>query len=136
MSDIIKEIKKEWRGYRFLEIPSGLVISGKNAEQNEKLVKKFIGKNIIIMHTAKPGSPFSVILGKKIKRGDLRKVAIFTAKYSKDWKKNKGDVIIHKFKGEDVFKRKNMKIGTFGVKKFKEILIKKEEIEKFEENGK
>lgn len=31
---------------------------GKNAENNDELVEKFRGKDNIILHTAKPGSPF------------------------------------------------------------------------------
>ena len=41
------------------------IIAGKNQEQNEELVKKYIGKNNLILHTAKPGSPFCII--KKLK---------------------------------------------------------------------
>lgn len=109
------------------------VVAGKNAEQNEVLVKKFVGKNNIIMHTAKPGSSFSVLLG-KAKKGDLKEVAVFTAKYSQTWKKAKvkKDVEVHLFKGKDVYKKEDMKTGTFGVKKFKKIKIKKKEIESFE----
>jgi predicted ribosome quality control (RQC) complex YloA/Tae2 family protein len=114
--------------YREYETSKGTkVIAGKTAEQNEKLVRKFIRKSNIIMHTAKPGSPFSVLLG-KIKKGDLKEVAIFTARYSRDWKKNKGNVEVHVFRGKDIFKGKGMKIGTFGIKKFKKIKVKKEDI--------
>lgn len=107
------------------------VIAGKNAEQNEELVRKFINKENLIMHTSKPGSPFSVILGRR-KRGDLKEVAIFTTKYSQDWKKarKKKDVIVHVFKGKDVFKEKDMKLGTFGVKNYKKIKVKKQEVER------
>ena len=96
------------------------------------IVKKFIGKNNIIMHTAKPGSPFCIILGKP-KKGDLKETAIFCARYSQAWKKpkTKKDVEVHIFKGKDVYKRKEMKIGTFGVKKRKKITVKKEDIKKF-----
>lgn len=109
------------------------VLAGKNAEQNEELVKKYIGKENIITHTAKPGSPFCVILG-KAKKGDLKEVALFTAKYSREWKKAKikKDVEVHYFKGKDVYKEKNMKTGTFGVKKYKEIKVKRGEIKKLE----
>ena len=36
---------------------------------------------------------------------------------------------MHYFLGKDIYKNKEMKTGTFGVKKFKEILVKKKEIE-------
>src|SRR3989344_947305 len=106
-----------------------LILAGKNAENNEELVNQ--AKNSEdILHTASPGSPFVNIKGKP-KKEDVRQAAIFCAAYSKDWKKNKKDVIIHKFKRKDIYKTKEMDKGTFGVKKFMEIKIKKQEIEKW-----
>jgi predicted ribosome quality control (RQC) complex YloA/Tae2 family protein len=114
--------------YRQFKTSSGsLIIGGKNAEQNEELVRKFIGKSSVIMHTKAAGSPFCIILGKP-KRGDLKKAAIFTARYSREWKKNKKDVEVHCFKGRDVYKSRGMKTGMFGVKKYKKIKVKKEDI--------
>ncbi len=107
------------------------VLAGKNAEQNESLVKDFIGKSNLIFHTEKPGSPFCITLGKPEKY-DEKEIAIFCAKKSQDWRNNKSDVMVHVFKGKDVYKIKGMKTGTFGVKKFKVIKIKKEDIEKFQ----
>ena len=69
---------------------------------------------------------------KQVTKEDIIETAIFCAKYSKDWKKNKKDVLMHSFLGKDIFKTKDMKIGTFGVKTFKEIKVKKQDIEKFE----
>ncbi|MFQ5531285.1 MAG: NFACT RNA binding domain-containing protein [Candidatus Nanoarchaeia archaeon] len=106
------------------------VLAGKSAKQNESLVKEFIGKPNIIMHTARPGSPFCVI-PRKAKIGDKKQVAIFCASKSQDWRDNKQDVLMHVFKGKDVYKEKHMKTGTFGVNKLKRIKIKKREIEKF-----
>lgn len=112
------------------------IFAGKNAEQNELLVKKFIGKHNIIMHTAKPGSPFCVADPLRLKIGDKKQIAIFCASKSKDWRDNKKDVIMHVFKGEHVYKEKHMKTGTFGVKKLRRIKIKKREIERFLEKQK
>ena|SRR3989344_656189 len=106
------------------------ILAGKSAEQNENLTSQFIGKSNFIFHTAKPGSPFCVILEKPNKK-DLKETAIFCASKSHDWRDNKKDVIVHVFNGKDIYKEKKMKIGTFGVKKFKIIKIKKEEIERF-----
>ena len=107
------------------------VLAGKDSKQNEALVKEYLGKNNIIMHTAKPGSPFCIITG-KLKKGDKKETAKFCAKRSQDWRDNKDDVIVHIFTGKDIRKKKDMKIGTFGIKKFKVIKIKKSEIEDFE----
>jgi len=114
---------------KFVTSNGSEIIGGKNAEQNENLMKKFIGKNKIAMHTAKPGSPFCVAL-KKLSRKEEREMAIFCAKYSRDWKKNKKNVEVHIFSGKNVYKNKDMKTGTFGVKKIKKIIVKKKEIER------
>ena len=90
----------------------------------------FKGKSNIILHTSKPGSPFCVIETKP-KKGDKKEAAILCAKKSQDWRDNKSDVVIHIFTGKDIFKRKEMKLGTFGVKQKKNIKVKKEDIERF-----
>ncbi len=107
------------------------VLAGRDAETNEKLIGQ-AGKQEIVLHTAKPGSPFVNIKGKAGKQ-DIEESAIFTAKYSQAWKKAKvkKDIEVHIFKGRDIYKSKEMKLGTFEVKKHKKILIKKEDIENF-----
>ena len=118
---------------KFITKSGKLVLSGKDKETNEKLIEQ-IEKDNIILHTKEKGSPFAEIKaeGKKISKKDIREAAIFIAKFSQDWKKNKKDVIVHYFSGKDVYKSKDMKTGTFGVKKHKKIIVKKEEIEKNE----
>jgi len=118
-------------GFRKLITKSGtIILAGKDEISNEELVKQ-AGENEDVFHTAAPGSPFVNIKGKS-KKSDIKTAAIFCAKYSRDWKKNKKNVIVHHFKGKDIFKTKEMKKGTFGVKKFRIIIVKKEEILKFE----
>lgn len=128
MIDKIKSLK-------FREFTTSLgteVLAGKNAEQNELLMKSFVGKENLIFHTAKVGSPFCVILDiVSVKKTDIIEVAIFCASKSKDWRDNKNNVLVHFFKGKDVYKDKKMKTGTFGVRKFKELRVKKSEIENF-----
>lgn len=106
-----------------------LVLGGKDAEQNELIVKQ-AGKNEIVLHTKAAGSPFVNIKGKANKK-DIKEAAIFCARFSRDWKKNKNDVEVHYFKGGDIYKEQGMKTGTFGVKKFKKIIVKKQAIENF-----
>ncbi len=116
--------------FREMTLESGKKVSaGKDAKQNEELVKKFKGKENIILHTVASGSPFCVIGGKPNRR-DIKQTAVFCAAKSQDWRDNKGDVKVHVFTGKDIYKEKGMKIGTFGVKKFKKIKVKKREIEK------
>ncbi len=107
-----------------------LVLSGKDRETNELLIKQ-AEKDNWILHTKEKGSPFAEIKAnaKKVSKKDIKETAIFIAKFSQDWKKNKSDVKVHYFLGKDVYKSKGMPIGTFGVKKFKEILVKNKEIE-------
>ena len=105
-----------------------LVLSGKDKETNELLIKQ-AEKDNWVLHTKEKGSPFAEIKGKANKK-DIKEAAIFIARFSQDWKKNKKDVIVHYFKGKDIYKSEGMKTGTFLVRKFKEIKVKKEEIGK------
>lgn len=102
---------------------------GKDAKNNDKLMEKFRGKENIIIHTSKPGSPFCVI-DEDLKPSEkiINASGAICAGYSQDWRTNKKDVIIHVFTGKDIYKQKNMKIGTWKAKKLREKKIKKEEI--------
>ena len=108
------------------------IILGKNAESNEKLVKEFKRKPNLILHTVTPGSPFCVI-EKTLKPSneDINTSGAICARYSRDWRDNKKDVKVNIFTGKDVYKLKSMPIGTFGVKKSRTMVVKKEEIQKF-----
>lgn len=126
----------EWHNkmkFREFKTSSGKqVLAGKDAESNEKLIEQ-AGKEEIVLHTKAAGSPFVNIKLKnneKTSRKDIKEAAVFCARYSHDWRDNKKDVVVHYFLRKDVFKIKVMKLGTFGVKKFKEIKVKKGEIEK------
>jgi len=106
-----------------------MIFGGRNAENNEELVGQ-VRNNEEVFHTDAVGSSFVNIKG-RAKKGDIKDAAIFCAAFSKDWKKNKSDVVVHKFKGKDIYKSFGMKTGTFGVKKIKKIKIRKKEIEDF-----
>jgi predicted ribosome quality control (RQC) complex YloA/Tae2 family protein len=107
------------------------VLAGKNAEQNDELVKEFLGKSNKLFHTAEPGSPFCVFEDLKPTKKDIEEVAIFCASKSQDWRDNKRDVVIHIFTGKETYKTKGMKAGMFGVNKYKEMKVKKKDIENF-----
>jgi len=118
--------------FRKIKLESGThLLLGKNAGQNEELVEEFKAKDNVIMHTAEPGSPFCVIDNLKPTNKDMIASGAICAGYSQDWRDNKSDVIVHIFTGKDIRKRKGMKVGTFGVKKFKKIKVKKEHIQKW-----
>ena len=124
--------------FREFETNSGKhVLAGKSAANNEQLIKQVEEKETVL-HTKKPGSPFVNIKdnGKKINKKDIKESAVFCARYSQDWRDNKGDVMVHVFKGKNIHKEKRMKLGTFGIKKFTEVKIKKKEIVNFIKKGK
>lgn len=126
------EVPSEYKKFRKFETSSGkLVIAGKNAEQNDEVVK-FAEPEELVLHTKLPGSPFCIIKGKASPQ-DTKETAVFCAKHSKAWKQNPSDIEVHIFRGKDIFKDKEMKIGTFGVKKAKKTIAKKSAIEKFGE---
>lgn len=106
------------------------IILGKDAKSNDILMDKFKGKNNTILHTLAPGSPFCIINNLNPSEEDVYTAGIFCAKHSQSWRDNKGDVLISVFIGKDVSKSKDMKIGTWNVKKSEQIIIKKEDIEK------
>lgn len=115
--------------FRKLTTKAGtLILAGRNANNNEELIAQ-IKKDEIVLHTKEAGSGFVNIKGKPL-RGDIKQAAIFCARYSQDWRDNKKDVDVHRFKGKDIFKEKAMKLGTFGVKKFRKIKVRKEWIKK------
>ena len=106
-----------------------MIFGGKNAPNNEELIEQE-QDNEEVFHTDAVGSPFVNIKG-KAKIGDIKVAAVFCAAFSKEWKKNKSDVIVHRFKGRYIYKGFEMKTGTFGVKKIKKIKVKKKEIQEF-----
>jgi len=104
---------------------------GRNEENNDELVSLYKGKENIILHTSAPGSPFCVIDSLNPSKEDICEASIACASKSQDWRDNKSDVIMHQFTGKDVNKGKEMKKGTWNVKKYKTIKIKKADIEGF-----
>jgi len=115
---------------KFITKAGTIFLAGKDAQSNEELIKQ-VGDDEEVFHTAAPGSPFVNIKGIP-KKSDIKEAGIFCAKYSRDWKKNHKDVEVHRFKGKDIYKEKGMKPGTFGIKKFKKIIVKKGEIVGFD----
>lgn len=105
------------------------VLAGRTAENNEALISQ-VQDNEIVLHTKARGSPFVNIRGKATLK-DIKEAAVFCARYSQDWRDNKKDIVVHYFKGKEVYKIKDTKLGTFGVKKHKKIIAKKEDILKF-----
>lgn len=108
-----------------------MIFLGRDENSNDELMKKFEGAVNTILHTVAPGSPFCVIENEKPTKTEVYEAGAITAGYSQDWRDNKQDVKVSVFTGKDVKKTKGMKTGTWGVKKSKSIIIKKEDILKF-----
>lgn len=106
-----------------------LVLAGKNEKNNEELIAQ-IDPEELVFHTKKPGSPFVNLKDKTPNQEDIKESAIFCALKSQDWRDNRSDVIVNMFRGKDIYKTKDMKTGSFGVKNCQTIKIKKEDIEK------
>ena len=116
----LNELTKNYRKYKWFFTSTGkLVIGGKSAEQNEELLYyiKNIDRDFIVMHTSHPGSPFSIIMDdiKKIKQEDIDECAIFTGCFSRAWKQGRKKTEVHIFKASQLYKKKDMKKGTWGV---------------------
>ena len=125
MTKVINEYKK----YRWFHTSSKkMVIGGKSANQNDDLLKtlKKDKKELIVMHTSSPGSPFSIILSpiNSLKPSDIEQAAIFTGCFSKAWKDRKKRAEIHIFKLSQLSKPKTAKAGTWQVKgKIKKVRV-------------
>lgn len=109
-----------------------LFLAGRSDSNNEELISQTNPKEEVF-HTAAPGSPFVNIKG-EAQYGDIKEAAILCARYSREFKKKQGDVLIHRFLAKDIKKTKFMKTGTFGVKNVKVIKVKKDDIINFEAN--
>jgi len=119
--------------FRSFTTSSGkLVLAGKSAGNNEELIAQ-VEPTEYVFHTKAVGSPFANIKSAKTNKNDRYEAATFCAAFSKTFRDNPEDVIIHQFKGSDLTKSKLMKLGTFGVKKFKTIRVKKADILKFKQ---
>lgn len=123
-----KNKKEEKVKFREIILLSGArFLLGKNEDSNDELMHDFKGKPNPILHTQAPGSPFCVI-EKQVFEGDVYAAATACARYSQDWRDNKKDVKVNVFTGKDISKEKGMKPGLWNVKKFKTIIVKKQDI--------
>jgi hypothetical protein len=110
----------DYKKYRWFFTRSGkLVIGGKSAESNDKLLSELKGmrKELIVMHTKEPGSPFCAIIAalETISKEDKEECATFTGCFSRAWKEGKKTVEVHSFKLSQLSKDNSMKEGTWMV---------------------
>lgn len=116
MQKLIK-IDKKYENFRwFFTSDNKLVVGGKSDEQNELAIREFLKPNYVVLHTSEPGSPFMIIQDGNPSKKDIEESAVFCASFSKQWKLGKKIVDIDIFNGNQLYKLKLMKKGTFGVK--------------------
>jgi len=133
-------LSSKYENFRWFFTSGGiLVIGGKNDEQNEFVIKHFIKPGYTIMHTSEPGSPFMIIQYDNPSEKDLEETAIFCACFSKQWKEiksSKQKIDVDVFRGEQIYKTKSMKKGTFGIKGGKRLIKAKPELVLIVQRGK
>jgi len=112
------------------------ILLGRDAENNDELMKQFKGKENIILHTVAPGSPFCVIEKLNPDKKEIKEAAVICASKSQDWRDNKKDVRVHVFDGKSAKKTLFAKKGTWKItKKPKTIVVKKSEILKLKNHA-
>ncbi len=91
--------------FHWIETSSGfLAIGGRDASQNELLVRRYLGPRDVFMHADVPGAPVFVVLagGREVPEKDLEEVACLAASYSKAWKAGLGSADVFWVWGEQV----------------------------------
>jgi len=118
--------------FREIILKSGTkILLGKNAENNDELMKMFRGKENLIMHTIAPGSPFCVIEKLNPTKEEIKEAGIICASKSQDWRNNKQDVRINLFSGKEIKKPLLAKAGTWKITgKAKVVIAKQKDISK------
>ena len=98
----------EWyEKYHWIITSSGiLAIGGRNVEQNESIVKKYLTNSRIFMHADIHGAPVFVVFteGREVGEDDLREVAVLAACYSRAWREKIGSVDVYWVWGKQVSK--------------------------------
>lgn len=87
---VIKEqVKEQWfeKFHWFYTSNGKLAIGGKDATQNDIIIKKYVETRDFIFHTEMAGSPFFILKnGADANEKELEEVAIATASYSRAWR--------------------------------------------------
>lgn len=110
----------DYKKYKWFFTKSGkLVVGGKSAESNDTLLSelKKMQKELIVMHTQSPGSPFCAIIASPntVSDSDMKECAVFTGCFSRAWKEGKKTTTVHSFRLSQLNKDNSMKEGTWSV---------------------
>lgn len=101
--------KKEWfERFRWSFTRNGyLIIGGKDASQNESLVKKYLKDDDLFLHADIQGGSVVILKNEKkmqISEEDIKDAALFAACYSRAWKVGLASIDVYWVKGEQVSK--------------------------------
>ena len=103
-----KHRRKEWyEKYHWIITRNGfLAIGGRDASQNESVVRRYLEDNDIFMHAEVQGAPAVVLKvgDREPSADDLRDAAYITACYSKAWKDGRASVDVFYVRGSQVSK--------------------------------
>ncbi len=124
-----KQRKKQWfeKFHWFKTSGNLLAIGGKDASQNETLIKKHADSKDLVFHTELAGSPFFILKNgkEKAKPQDEKETAIAVASFSRAWKLGFGSTDVYRIFSEQVSKsakaKEHLGKGAFmiyGKKKF------------------
>lgn len=94
--------------YHWLITSNGfLVIGGRNADQNESIVKKYLEPNDIFLHAEIHGAPATILktYGKKPDDKDIWEASFIAGCYSRAWREGFGYIDIFWVKGDQVSKK-------------------------------
>ena len=104
----VKKRRKKWyEKFRwFYTSENFLVIGGRDATQNEMIIKKYLDPVDVVLHADIHGAPFVVVKseGKEITPLSIREAAEFAAAYSSAWKEGYGSVDVYWVRPDQVSK--------------------------------
>lgn len=115
----IKKPSKKWyERYRWFISSNGiLVIAGKNARNNETIIKRYTRPQDLVLHVDIRGSPFTVIRNdQKLERlppETIYEAAEFAATYSRAWDQKLASVSVYYIRPEQVVKEGGLPLGSF-----------------------
>ena len=112
------KVGKDWYDkFRWIKSSDGfLLIAGKDAQTNEKLIRKHMKPTDLVFHTDITGSPFVLVKnpeGKEIPKQTIKEAAEFCGSYSKAWKVGIFAVDVYYIKPDQVKKEGGLPTGSF-----------------------
>jgi len=114
----VEKKSKHWYDqFRWFNSSNGfLVVSGKDAKTNERLIRKYMKDNDLVFHTDITGSPFTLVKNpekKEIPESTIQEAAEFCGAYSKAWKVGITLVDVYYINPDQVKKEGGLPQGSF-----------------------